>query len=184
MTSPLPTSSAARKKWPWITGGIVVAVAAVACSSPGQDDQSAQATAVSASATPAATASTVAAATSSSSTPVPVSSALALSPVAPAVVGGADATAALQQLAGLEIKGRAPKTGYDRDLFGQAWTDDVTVEGGHNGCDTRNDILGRDLEQIVFKPGTRDCAVQTGTLLDPYTGNAISFVRGEGTSNA
>lgn len=83
-----------------------------------------------------------------------------------------------------EIKGRAPKTGYDRDLFGQAWTDDVTVEGGHNGCDTRNDILGRDLEQIVFKPGTRDCAVQTGTLRDPYTGNTIAFVRGEGTSNA
>ncbi|MFC9355352.1 DUF1524 domain-containing protein [Rhodococcus sp. NPDC057014] len=180
MTSPLPTSSAARKKWPWITGGIVVAVAAVACSSPGQDGQSAQASSVSA--TPAA--STVAAATSSSSTPVPVSSALALSPVAPAVVGGADATAALQQLAGLEIKGRAPKTGYDRDLFGQAWTDDVTVEGGHNGCDTRNDILGRDLVQIVFKPGTRDCAVQTGTLHDPYTGTAISFVRGEGTSSA
>ncbi|MEN0138602.1 MAG: DUF1524 domain-containing protein [Rhodococcus sp. (in: high G+C Gram-positive bacteria)] len=184
MTSPLPSSSAARKKWPWITGGIVVAVAMVSCMSPGQDDQSAQATAISASATPTAADSTGAATTSSPSTRVPVSSALALSPVDPAVAGGADATAALQQLAGLEIKGRAPKTGYDRDLFGQAWTDDVTVEGGHNGCDTRNDILGRDLDEIVFKPGTRDCAVQTGTLHDPYTGTTISFVRGEGTSSA
>ncbi|MDJ0414157.1 GmrSD restriction endonuclease domain-containing protein [Rhodococcus opacus] len=183
MTLPPPSPPATRKKWPWITAGIVVVVATVSFLSPGQDDQSAQATAVSASVTPTVADTTTVRAASSSSTPVPVSSALALSPVEPAV-GGADATAALQQLAGLEIKGRAPKTGYDRDLFGQAWTDDVTVEGGHNGCDTRNDILGRDLEQIVFKPGTRDCAVQTGTLLDPYTGNTISFVRGEGTSNA
>ncbi|MFW2241775.1 GmrSD restriction endonuclease domain-containing protein [Rhodococcus opacus] len=184
MTLPPPSPPATRKKWPWITAGIVVVVATVSFLSPGQDDQSAQATAVSASVTPTVADTTTVRAASSSSTPVPVSSALALSPVEPATVGGADATAALQQLAELEIKGRAPKTGYDRDLFGQAWTDDVTVEGGHNGCDTRNDILGRDLEQIVFKPGTRDCAVQTGTLRDPYTGNTIAFVRGEGTSNA
>ena len=29
-------------------------------------------------------------------------------------------------LAALPVKGRAPKTGYDRDLFGQAWSDDWT----------------------------------------------------------
>ncbi|MBC2642554.1 MULTISPECIES: DUF1524 domain-containing protein [unclassified Rhodococcus (in: high G+C Gram-positive bacteria)] len=184
MTFPPPSSPVTRRKWPWITGGIVVAVAVFSFLSPAQDDQSAQATAASAAATPAVATSTTASVASSSSTPVPVSSALALSPIEPAVADGADATAALQQLAGLDIKGRAPKTGYDRDLFGQAWTDDVTVEGGHNGCDTRNDILGRDLEQIVFKPGTHDCAVQTGTLHDPYTGTTIAFVRGEGTSNA
>ena len=178
MTLPPPSSPATRKKWPWITGGIVVVVAAVSFLSPGQDDQSAQATAVSASVTPTVADSTTVRVASSSSTPVPVSSVLALSPVEPAAAGE------LLQRGGLEVKGRAPKTGYDRDLFGQAWTDDVTVDGGHNGCDTRNDILGRDLEQIVFKPGSRDCAVQTGTLLDPYTGNTISFVRGEGTSNA
>ncbi|ABG96997.1 conserved hypothetical protein [Rhodococcus jostii RHA1] len=182
MTFPPPSSSATRQKWPWITGGIVVVVAAVSFLSPGQDDQSAQATAVSASVAPSVADPTTVRVASSSSTPVP--SVLALSPVEPAAAGGADATAALQLLAGLEVKGRAPKTGYDRDLFGQAWTDDVTVEGGHNGCDTRNDILRRDLEQIVFRPGTRDCAVQTGTLLDPYTGNTISFVRGADTSNA
>lgn len=43
----------------------------------------------------------------------------------------------LDLLNGLAVKGRAPKTGYDRDLFGQSWTDDVAVDGGHNGCDTR-----------------------------------------------
>lgn len=84
----------------------------------------------------------------------------------------------------LEVKGRAPKTGYDRDLFGQAWSDDVDVAGGHNGCDTRNDILARDLTNIVFKEGTRDCVVLTGTLADPFSGELIDFQRGQGTSQA
>ena len=83
----------------------------------------------------------------------------------------------------LEVKGRAPKTGYDRDLFGQAWTDDVGVELGRNGCDTRNDILKRDLEEITFRPGTRDCVVLTGVLDGPYTGERIDFQRGQDTSS-
>ncbi len=82
------------------------------------------------------------------------------------------------------MKGRAPKTGYDRALFGQAWSDDVSVEGGHNGCDTRNDILQRDLTELVFKPRTRDCVVLRGTLDDAYTGTRIDFVRGATTSSA
>ncbi|GAA13661.1 GmrSD restriction endonuclease domain-containing protein [Gordonia alkanivorans] len=91
---------------------------------------------------------------------------------------------ALQTLNTLAVKGRAPKTGYDRDLFGQAWSDDVTVEGGHNGCDTRNDILRRDLTDVALKPGSNGCAVVSGTLGDPYTGTTIRFVRGQGTSSA
>lgn len=83
----------------------------------------------------------------------------------------------------LEVKGRAPRTGYDRDLFGQRWSDDVSVELGRNGCDTRNDILRRDLQDVVTKPGTRDCVVLTGVLDGPYTGERIDFVRGQGTSN-
>ena len=39
-----------------------------------------------------------------------------------------------------------------------------------NGCDTRNDILARDLTDETFKPGTRDCVVATGTLADPTPG--------------
>ncbi|SOE05856.1 Protein of unknown function [Rathayibacter rathayi NCPPB 2980 = VKM Ac-1601] len=55
-----------------------------------------------------------------------------------------------------------------RDHFGQRWAD---VD--HNGCDTRNDILGRDLRSPQFQPGTRDCKVIAGVLEDPYTGQSI-----------
>jgi hypothetical protein len=78
----------------------------------------------------------------------------------------------------LAVKGRAPKTGYDRAQFGPAWSD---VD--RNGCDTRNDILNRDLTSIVYKPGTRDCLVLSGILLDPYSGEEISFLRGVATSS-
>jgi Protein of unknown function (DUF1524) len=98
----------------------------------------------------------------------------------PAVAAPASASGdAASALATLPVKGRAPKTGYDRDQFGSAWAD---VD--RNGCDTRNDILKRDLEGETFKPGTRDCVVLTGTLNDPYTGKTIAFKRGQGTSEA
>ncbi|MCU1628587.1 MAG: endonuclease [Pseudonocardia sp.] len=80
-------------------------------------------------------------------------------------------------LATLPVKGRAPKTGYTRDEFGPAWAD---VD--RNGCDTRNDVLARDMTGETFKPGTHECIVLTGTLNDPYTGKAIPFTRGQGTS--
>lgn len=91
-----------------------------------------------------------------------------------------DIRSALNQL---EIKGRAPKTGYARDEFGQRWSDDISAEFGHNGCDTRNDILNRDLINKEYKPNTRDCVVLSGQLLDPYTGTMIEFQRGRDTSS-
>ncbi|MBM4654018.1 DUF1524 domain-containing protein [Rhodococcus hoagii] len=97
---------------------------------------------------------------------------------------GTAAANALATLGALPVKGRAPKTGYTRDQFGQAWSDDVTVDGGHNGCDTRNDILARDLTSTTFKDGKKRCVVLTGTLADPYTATTIEFVRGEKTSTA
>lgn len=84
------------------------------------------------------------------------------------------ATAVLETLA---VKGRAPKTGYSRAQFGQAWAD---ID--RNGCDTRNDILKRDLTGIIYKAGTRNCVVASGTLLDRYSGETINFVRGNVTS--
>ncbi|WP_237243260.1 GmrSD restriction endonuclease domain-containing protein [Rothia nasimurium] len=85
----------------------------------------------------------------------------------------------LDKLNQLEVKGRAPKTGYDRNLFGNGW-----VDTDRNGCDTRNDILRRDLIGASSKPGTRGCVILRGNLTDPYTGDFISFKRGQGTSEA
>lgn len=96
----------------------------------------------------------------------------------------AHASTALAGLSRLPVKGRAPLTGYSRAQFGPAWTDDVTVPDGHNGCDTRNDILRRDLTMVVLKPGTHGCVVLSGVLRDPYTGTVIPFTRGESTSAA
>jgi hypothetical protein len=86
----------------------------------------------------------------------------------------ADGTA-LAVLAGLEEKGRAPTTDYDRELFG--WRDDMD----RNGCDTRNDILRRDLHRITLKAGTDGCVVQRGTLDSPYSGDTIAFDRENST---
>jgi hypothetical protein len=90
----------------------------------------------------------------------------------------ADALNALKQLKGVPVKGRAPKTGYTRDEFGPAWGDT-----DRNGCDTRNEILTRDLANEMFKPGTYNCVVASGTLADKYTGTTINFVLGRDTSS-
>ena len=74
-------------------------------------------------------------------------------------------------------KGRAAKTGYTRAQFGLTWAD---VD--RNGCDTRNDILKRDLTAEVFKEKTRECVVLSGTLIDPFSGETINFVRGNTSS--
>jgi len=75
-------------------------------------------------------------------------------------------------------KGRAAKTGYTRAQCGPAWAD---VD--RNGCDTRNDILKRDLTSEVFKEKTNGCTVLSGTLVDPFSGETINFVRGVTTSS-
>jgi hypothetical protein len=75
-------------------------------------------------------------------------------------------------------KGRAAKTGYTRAQFGPAWAD---VD--RNGCDTRNDILKRDLINLVFKEKTNGCTVLSGTLVDPFSGETINFVQGAKTSS-
>ena len=83
---------------------------------------------------------------------------------------------AMAALATLPIKGRAPKTGYDRDLFASDW--DYSF-----GCDMRNKILRRDFSEFQFRSDS-SCVIATGVLQDPYTGQTINFVRGVGTSNA
>lgn len=80
-------------------------------------------------------------------------------------------------LATLPVKGNAPKTGYRRTGdFGSAWID---VDRNH--CDTRDDILARDLTDIVRKGS---CTVVSGELRDPYTDRVVPFTRGVRTSAA
>jgi hypothetical protein len=102
------------------------------------------------------------------------SSASAPHPAPPEPITAGSAAA---QLASLRVAGRAPMTGYDRARFGQAWLD-----ADRNGCDTRNDVLRRDLQRVVLKPGTNKCVVLSGVLADPYTGRQIEFVRGDSFS--
>ena len=101
-----------------------------------------------------------------------VTKTIAIPQISPGEAGSARAA-----LAGLAVKGRAPRAGYDRALFGQAWAD---VD--RNGCDTRNDVLRRDLTAYHLKTGTQGCLVLSGTLGDPYTATTIAFVRGTATS--
>jgi Protein of unknown function (DUF1524) len=85
-------------------------------------------------------------------------------------------------LAGLPVKGWDRMTDFSRYRFGEPWSDDVNVEFGHNGCNTRDDILRRDLTDLAVRAGT--CYAQSGVLVDPYTGGSIAFVRGPDTSEA
>ena len=89
---------------------------------------------------------------------------------------------AARQLRELTVRGESTHDEavppYDREAFGQRWADT-----DHNGCDTRNDILARDLARPTFKAGTHDCVVLTGTLAEPYTGATIEFQRGDKTSS-
>jgi hypothetical protein len=92
-------------------------------------------------------------------------------PVYPVPQGSARAA-----LDGLAVKGRAPNNKYQREAFGQAWLD---VD--RNGCDTRNDILRRDLASVGFTEGSK-CRVASGAIVEPYTGKAVEFRRGPESS--
>lgn len=71
---------------------------------------------------------------------------------------------------------------YDRvPQFGQAWSDDQDAPGGHNGCDTRNDVLAAQLDNIEMRDNS-DCVVASGTYIEPYFGTEETFVRGEDTA--
>jgi len=77
---------------------------------------------------------------------------------------------------------RTPTPGYDRGCgrgeacsFGRAWSDNHAGAGGHDGCDTRNNVLGRQLTNPTYRAGTHGCVVLTGQLLEPYTGRQVTF---------
>lgn len=100
----------------------------------------------------------------------------------PASTTGTEAAAITTELAKVKVIPSRPEVpGYDRScrkghgcVFGPAWKG---TDG--NGCDTRNDVLKRDLTGRTYKPRTHDCVVITGTLQDPYTGRTIEFRKAE-----
>jgi len=87
-------------------------------------------------------------------------------------IGGGELASEL--LERLEVKGRAPKTGYTRSEFGDGW-------GTVGGCDLRNIMLARGMTNVEL--ATDNCIVLKGSLVDPYTGKLIEFVRGNKTSS-
>lgn len=93
---------------------------------------------------------------------------------APIVAVGTDVLAGITVVAG-----RVRGDDYNRAAFGEAWDDDNGAPGGGNLCDTRNDILNRDLADKSYV-STKRCpeAVASGTLRDPYTNSTVNFVRG------
>lgn len=106
-------------------------------------------------------------------------------PVQPSPLPAAVVAAARRELATLRvIDGRPPHDGdYQREGFGPAWTDDAKVAGAGNACDTRNDILSRDLAVTARTPIT-SCprAVAAGAFTSPYTGRRVVFTRGRGSA--
>lgn len=101
-------------------------------------------------------------------------------------INGEEIAAAADELASLRVAApSATMDSYDRDLFGPAWDDTAAdpqqVAFAANGCDTRNDILARDLTGVATDDG---CTVTSGDLWDPYTATTINFTRGARTSSA
>jgi len=90
-------------------------------------------------------------------------------------LSGAEGDRAADVIELLPVRGRGPKTGYERDLFGEAWEDDAAgVLWSGNGCRTRDDVLARDLDD----PAKRDaCVVVSGNYVDPYTGEWVRFAK-------
>lgn len=104
------------------------------------------------------------------------------SPTAAPGVGGtaAEITALLSQVRVLSERPQIP--GYERDcgpsdgcVFGTDWTDATDAVDGHNGCDTRNDVLANALADVTFSERSPDCDVVGGTLIDPYTGTVMDY---------
>lgn len=76
-----------------------------------------------------------------------------------------DSKLAIEVLELLEVKGRAPKTGYSREEFYNGWP---TVEG----CSLRQRIIKREFGDSAVLDG---CNVVAGEFDEPYTGEHLVF---------
>ena len=85
-------------------------------------------------------------------------------PETPAVASS-DSELAIDVLERLEVKGRAPKTGYSREEFYNGWP---TVDG----CSLRQRIIKREFGESAVLDG---CTVIKGEFEEPYTGEYLKF---------
>lgn len=110
---------------------------------------------------------------SASATPAPSETA---KPSEPSVASGepnpGTPGTALAALETLVVSDFASSSDYKRAAFGDPWED---ID--KNGCDTRNDILARDIKGASID---KKCLVQTGSFNDPYTAKVINFDRSKG----
>lgn len=75
---------------------------------------------------------------------------------------------ATEVLSRLEVKGRAPKTGYSREQFYSGWP---TVDG----CNLRQKILKREFGDTAVMDEKEPCNVVAGSFVEPYTGGYRSY---------
>lgn len=100
-------------------------------------------------------------------------------PISPETLGIVSHTTPVQSenavlaLEKLQVRGRAPKTGYERGKFSNGW-------GVIGGCSIRELILLRDLKATRLDED--GCRIQAGILEDPYSNKVINFQRGINTS--
>ena len=83
----------------------------------------------------------------------------------PVAVNPQDGTLAINVLETLAIKGRAPKTGYARTEFYQAWP-------AIDGCNLRQRIIKREVGDSARLDG---CDVIAGTFVEAYTGETRTY---------
>lgn len=79
-----------------------------------------------------------------------------------------DSPLATDVLNRLEVKGRAPKTGYAREQFYSGWP---TVDG----CNLRQKILRREFGDTAVMDAEDPCNVVAGSFVEPYTGEYRSY---------
>ena len=83
--------------------------------------------------------------------------------------GDTNARLAIEVLEELEVKGRAPKTGYQREEFYDNWP---TV----NGCNLRQRIIKREFGETA---GLNGCNVVSGEYDEPYTGEHLVYANND-----
>lgn len=94
--------------------------------------------------------------------------------VAPLGVSSSEGgTLAIDLLETLEVKGRAPKTGYARTEFYSTWPN-------VDGCNLRQKIIRREVGESAVMDG---CDVIAGTFTEPYTGKTFTATKKSDFSN-